>query len=166
VPGSVDDRPYVAVVGSSVGDERAWGLAERVGRGLGERGAVLVCGGLGGVMEAACRGAQSAGGTTVGLLSGSDRRLANPYVDVALATGIGEARNAIVAGAADVVIAVSGEWGTLSEIALALRVGKAVVGLETWDLSQPGATPRGGIVRVATPEEAVETALRLCGARA
>lgn len=162
MPGSAGDRPYVAVIGSAGGDERSWSLAEQVGRGLGERGAVLVCGGLGGVMEAACRGAKGAGGTTVGVLSGSDRRLANAWVDVALATGIGEARNAIVAGAADVVIAVSGEWGTLSEIGLALRAGKPVVGLETWELARPGVEPAGGIVRVSTPEEAVKTALGLC----
>jgi hypothetical protein len=107
-----------------------------VGRALAEAGAVLVCGGLGGVMEAACRGAQEAGGTTVGILPGHDRADANPYVDVAVATGLGEARNALVVRAADALIAVGGEYGTLSEIALALKAGKPVVGIDSWDLDR------------------------------
>jgi uncharacterized protein (TIGR00725 family) len=105
-----------------------------VGRALAEAGAVVVCGGLGGVMEAACRGAKEAGGTTVGILPGHDRAEANPYVDVAIATGFGEARNALVVRAADALIAVGGEYGTLSEIALALKARKPVVGLGSWDL--------------------------------
>jgi uncharacterized protein (TIGR00725 family) len=95
---------------------------------------VVVCGGLGGVMEAACRGAKDAGGTTVGILPGHGRADANPYVDVAIATGLGEARNALVVRAADALIAIGGEYGTLSEIALALKAGKPVVGIESWDL--------------------------------
>ena len=108
--------------------------AEAVGRALAEAGAVVICGGLGGVMEAACRGAKEAGGTTVGILPGHDRSAANPYVDVAIATGFGEARNALVVRAADALIAVGGEYGTLSEIALAVKAGKPVVGLGSWDL--------------------------------
>ena len=131
-----------------------------VGRELGRRGAVLVCGGLGGVMEAACRGAREAGGTTVGLLPGADRRAANPHVEVALATGLGEARNAIVVRAVDAVIAVDGEFGTLSEIALALRAGTPVVGVATWELAK-GGRPVDGIERAGGPVEAVEVALRL-----
>ena len=100
-------------------------------------GAVVVCGGLGGVMEAVCRGAQGAGGRTVGILPGDDRHQANPYVDVAVATGLGEARNVVVVRTADVVVAVGGEFGTLSEIALAIKLGKPVVGLGTWRLRQP-----------------------------
>jgi uncharacterized protein (TIGR00725 family) len=95
---------------------------------------VLVCGGLGGVMEAACRGARAEGGTTVGILPGLDRSAANPYVAVAIATGLGEARNALVVRAADCLIAVGGAYGTLSEIALALKAGKRVVGLRTWEI--------------------------------
>lgn len=87
-------------------------------------------------MEAACRGAQEAGGTTVGILPGHDRADANPYVDVAVATGLGEARNALVVRAADALIAVGGEYGTLSEIALALKAGKPVVGIDSWDLDR------------------------------
>jgi uncharacterized protein (TIGR00725 family) len=109
--------------------------AESVGRELAQRGVVVVCGGLGGAMEAACRGAKEAGGTTVGLLPGADRGQANPYVDVAVATGLGEARNALVARTADALVAVGGGYGTLSEIALALRAGKRVVGLGSWEIA-------------------------------
>jgi uncharacterized protein (TIGR00725 family) len=125
-----------------------------VGRALAEGGAVVVCGGLGGTMEAACRGAKAGGGSTLGILPGFDRAEANPYVDVAVATGLGEARNALVARAADALIAVGGEWGTLSEIALALRAGTRVVGIGTWDLGRPGIEP------AASAAEAVELALR------
>jgi uncharacterized protein (TIGR00725 family) len=123
-----------------------------VGRELASRGVVLVCGGLGGVMEAACRGAKESGGRTVGILPGADRSAANPYVDVAIATGLGEARNALVVRAADALIAVGGGYGTLSEVALALKAGKRVVGLGTWDIE--------GVVAADSPEAAVETVLR------
>jgi uncharacterized protein (TIGR00725 family) len=112
---------------------------------------VLVCGGLGGVMEAACKGAKESGGTTVGILPGLDRADANPYVEVAVATGLGEARNALVVRAADALIAIGGGYGTLSEVALALRAGKRVVGLGTWDVE--GVEPAG------SPEAAVATVL-------
>jgi len=153
---------YVAVVGAGEPEERTAALAEDVGRALGERGAVLVCGGLGGVMEAACRGAKAAGGTTVGLLPGADRRHANDYLDVAIPTGMGEMRNALIVRAADAVIAVAGEFGTLSEIAFALRIGKPVVGLETWELAKKGE-PVAAFARVDSPTEAVDEALRLAG---
>ena len=109
-------------------------------------------GGLGGVMEAACRGARDAGGTTIGILPGADRSAANAYVDVAIPTGLGEARNALVVRAADALIAVGGAYGTLSEIALALKAGKRVVGLGTWEID--------GVEAAASPEAAVETVLR------
>jgi hypothetical protein len=102
-------------------------------------------------MEAACRGAKEAGGLTVGILPGSDRSEANPYVDVVLPTGLGEARNALVVGAADVVIAVGGGYGTLSEVALALKAGKRVIGLGTWEIE--------GVTAVEGPEAAVAAAL-------
>ena len=127
--------------------------AEEVGRGLAARGAVVVCGGLGGVMAGACRGAKSAGGTTVGILPGLDRAAANEHVDVAVATGLGEARNALVARAADALVAVGGGFGTLSEIALALKAGKPVVGLGTWDLDGAGIRAAG------SAGEAVDLAL-------
>ncbi len=151
---------YVAVIGSaSCGGEVA-ALAEAVGREIAGRGAVLVCGGRGGVMEAACRGARAAGGLTVGILPGSDRAEANAYVDVAVATGLGEARNAVVVGTADAVVAVRGGYGTLSEIGLALKMGRPVVGLGTWELRHEGRVS-GAVVQADTPARAVEQALAL-----
>ncbi|MBV8160440.1 MAG: TIGR00725 family protein [Acidimicrobiia bacterium] len=154
------DRVYVAVVGGGEAGGDVLGVAEDVGRQLGRRGAIVVCGGLGGVMEAACRGAKAEGGTTVGILPTDDRGDANEYVDVAIATGMGEARNALVVRAADVLIAVDGEYGTLSEIALALRTGTPVVGIATWELSI-GGQEADDIVRVGDPAAAVEAALAL-----
>jgi len=154
------DRPYVAVVGGGEAGAEAVAVAEDVGRELARRGAVVLCGGLGGVMEAACRGAKAEGGTTVGILPTDDRRHANQYVDVAIATGMGEARNALVVGAADVVLAIDGEFGTLSEIALALRTGTPVVGIDTWDLSI-GGREVDAILRLQDPVAAVEAALAL-----
>ena len=129
---------HIAVVGQSVATPEEERTAEEVGRLLAERGAVVVCGGLGGAMAAACRGAKSAGGITVGILPGDDRADANEWVDVAIPTGLGEARNALVVRAADAVIAVGGEFGTLSEIALALKMGKPVAGIDTWTIDRPG----------------------------
>jgi uncharacterized protein (TIGR00725 family) len=153
---------YVAVVGAGVAGEDLARAAEDVGRGLGERGAVVLCGGLSGVMEAACRGCRAGGGTTVGILPGTDRRDANPFVDVALTTGMGEMRNALIVRAADVVVALGGEYGTLSEVAFALKIGRPVVGYETWELSKRGSAD-DGIVRVSSSEEAVAAVLRLAG---
>jgi uncharacterized protein (TIGR00725 family) len=125
---------HVAVVGPGAAGEEQVAAAEEAGRLIAARGALLVCGGLGGVMEAACRGARSAGGTTLGLLPGDDRGDANPFVDIAVPTGLGEGRNALVVRTADAVVAIGGGYGTLSEIALALRAGKPVIGLGTWDI--------------------------------
>jgi uncharacterized protein (TIGR00725 family) len=133
-------------------------VAEDIGRLLAQAGAVLVCGGMTGVMEAACKGAREEGGATVGLLPGEDRAQANAYVSVALPTGLGEMRNALIVRAADAVIAVAGEYGTLSEIALALKTGVPVVGVETWDLERG---PRGAIERATSAAQAVKSALRL-----
>ncbi len=147
----------MAVVGPSAGSADELAAAERVGRSLAERGAVVVCGGLGGAMEAACRGAKEAGGSTLGILPGTDRREANPYVDVAVATGLAEGRNALVVRTADAVIAVGGAYGTLSEIALALRARMPVVGLRTWELAR-GGDRDDAVTRAQTPEEAVDLA--------
>ncbi len=136
------------------------GAAEELGRLLAEAGVVVVSGGLGGVMEAACRGARSVGGLTLGILPGRDRREANPHVEVAVPTGMGEARNALVVRAADAVVAVGGAYGTLSEIALALKTGKPVVGLHTWELAR-GGEPDGGVTRVESAGDAARTALDL-----
>jgi uncharacterized protein (TIGR00725 family) len=157
-PGAV-----VAVVGSgdcSAEEER---LAEEVGRHLGARGALVVTGGLGGVMAAASRGAQAAGGTTLGLLPGERGEAANPWVSVAVPTGLGEGRNLLVVRSADALVAVGGEYGTLSEIALALKLGKPVVGLATWELRRHGAGPDPGIHVAGDPAAAAALALALAG---
>jgi len=154
--------PCIAVVGTGA-DASAGELAEaeEAGAAIAAAGATLVCGGLGGVMEAACRGARSRGGLTLGLLPGTDREAANGWVIVAVPTGLGEARNALVVRAADAVVAIGGGWGTLSEIALALRTGVPVVGVGTWEATIGGAEPEPGVVRVAGAREAVAAALRL-----
>jgi uncharacterized protein (TIGR00725 family) len=132
----------VAVVGPGEAAPEELEVAAEVGRLLAERGAMVVTGGLGGVMAAACRGAASAGGMTVGLLPGVDRSAANAWVRVAIPTGLGELRNGLVVRAVDAVIAVGGGYGTLSEVALALRARKPVVGVGSWDI--PGVQPAGG----------------------
>jgi uncharacterized protein (TIGR00725 family) len=139
----------IAVVGSATCDDDVAAEAEAVGREIALRGAMLVCGGRGGVMEAACRGAQDAGGVTVGILPGTDRSEANPYVDIP-----------IVVRTADAVIAVSGGFGTLSEIGLALKMGRLVIGLGTWELGQGGCSVEA-VLEAGTPAEAVELALML-----
>ena len=151
--------PLVAVVGGSActAQEAEWATA--VGRLIAERGAVLLCGGLGGVMEAAARGAKAAGGLTIGILPGDDPADANASIDVAIATGMGEMRNALIVRAAGAIIAIGGGWGTLSEIALARRIETPVVGLHD------SFTASVGIPRVERPEEAVRWALEQAGRR-
>jgi uncharacterized protein (TIGR00725 family) len=133
--------------------------AEEAGAAIGSAGAVLVCGGLGGVMEAACRGARSQGGLTLGLLPGTDREEANGWVALALPTGLGEGRNALIVRAADAVVAIGGGWGTLSEIALALRAGVPVFGVGTWELAR-GGRHVAGVRAVDDAVTAVAEALR------
>jgi len=154
--------PLVAVVGGGMCSSEEEALAEAVGRGLAEAGATLICGGLGGVMAAACRGARSAGGLTIGVLPGYSATDANPYVDVPIVTGMGEARNVIIVRTAVAVIAVGGEFGTLSEIAFALKLGRPVIGLGTWELARKGQ-PVEVIVKARTAEEAVLLALETLG---
>ncbi|MDQ4067872.1 MAG: TIGR00725 family protein [Actinomycetota bacterium] len=158
------ERVHVAVCGGGEAGEDVCRLAEDVGRELARRGAVVVTGGLGGVMEAACRGAKAASGTTIGILPTDDRAAANPWVDVAVPTGMGEGRNVLVVRAADAVIAVAGEFGTLSEIALALRLGKPVVGLRTWELARDGRRVEA-VVAATGPDEAAERAVALARER-
>ena len=149
-------RVYVAVVGSGVATDELYEKARTVGRLVAERGATVVCGGLSGVMEAAARGATEAGGAAIGILPDEDRGRANLYLTYSVATGMGQARNLAVVCSGDVVIAVGGEYGTLSEIGLARKVGRPVVVLEGWDL--------GEHVSVASsPEAAVEAAFELIG---
>jgi len=152
---------WVAVAGAGACDAAIEHAAEEVGARIAQAGAVLVCGGLGGVMAAACRGARSAGGTTVGLLPGESRADANSWVSVAVPTGLGELRNGLVVRAGDALIAVGGEYGTLSEIALALKLGRPVIGLGTWGLRRPLGGTENGIREAANPTAAVALALEL-----
>jgi uncharacterized protein (TIGR00725 family) len=145
--------PYVAVVGPGDASARELEAAEEVGAQLAAAGAVVVTGGLGGVMEAACRGARSRHGTTLGILPGDDRDAANGWVQVAVATGMGELRNGLVVRAADALVAIGGGHGTLSEVALALKLGRPVVGLGTWAVH--------GVEQVSTPAEALGRIERL-----
>ncbi|ABG03486.1 conserved hypothetical protein [Rubrobacter xylanophilus DSM 9941] len=149
--------PYISVVGSGRASGELYELAREVGRLVAGRGAVVVCGGLGGVMEAAARGAREAGGVAIGVLPGEDRRGANRYLTYAVATGAGQARNLAVVCSGDAVIAVGGEYGTLSEIGLARKVGRPVVVLRGWELGPHVAV-------AATPREAVERAFGMIGA--
>ncbi|MCX5973247.1 MAG: TIGR00725 family protein [Coprothermobacterota bacterium] len=136
--------------------------AYTVGRLLAEQGFALICGGLGGVMEAACRGACDAGGLTLGILPGVDAAEANPYVQIAIVTGLNEARNLLIVRSALVLIAIGGEYGTLSEMAFALKMHKPVITLHSWQPERPGVS-HPTLFPVQTPEEAIELLLRLIG---
>ena len=153
----------IAVIGGDNAPEDVLPQAEAVGREIAQRGHVLVCGGRGGVMEAACRGAREAGGHTIGVLSGPDRSDMNAHVEFPIVTNLGFARNVIVVLSADVVIAVDGSYGTLSEIAFALMHEKPVIGLGTWRLSDASGVEDGRIVRAGGPLEAVELAVAVAG---
>lgn len=160
-------RLYIGVVGPDAdASPQETALAYDVGRELAEAGAVLVCGGLGGVMAAACAGAASAGGVTVGLLPGDDRSTGNPHLTVALPTGLGELRNGLVVRSSDALVAIGGSWGTLSEIALARRGGIPVVALATWQIvASPGERPEPLGVEEHSPAAAVARALELARQR-
>lgn len=145
-------RIHIAVSGAGTCTEPVRRLAEEVGRQIARSDAVLVCGGLGGVMEAAARGAHDAGGLSVGILPTYDPCTANPWLDVVIPSGLGHARNVLVVASGDVVIALPGEHGTASEIALALKLGRCVVALEAWQ-------DYLGVLHAATPAEAVATAI-------
>jgi hypothetical protein len=153
----------VAVVGAGEADEELAAAAEEVGRRLAQAGAAVVCGGLGGVMEAACRGAKSAEGLTIGILPGRRRADANRWVDVAIPTGMGETRNALVVLSADALVAVGGEHGTLSEVAFGLKLGRPVVGLRTWRLVRGDGAMDESIVPAEDPQAAVAVVLALTG---
>jgi hypothetical protein len=153
-----DERRYAAVIGPGTCDEDTAALAEAVGAGLARAGFTLVTGGAFGAMEAASRGASEAGGTVVGLLPGTDRAAGNRWSDVTIATGLGHARNLAVVASGEAVIAVGGEWGTLSEIAYARKLGRPVVALQSWVLRNRAGTDLG-IVEAETAEQAVKAAL-------
>jgi uncharacterized protein (TIGR00725 family) len=157
----------ISVIGGEACGSEALDVAEKVGREIAQRGATLVCGGRGGVMEAACRGAREAGGHTIGIMPGRGREDSppNPYVEFPIFTGMGFARNVIVVLSADAVIAIDGSYGTLSEIAYALINDLPVVGIDTWDFNYDGFTDREKIVRVTEAAEAVATAIELAERR-
>jgi len=156
---------FVAVIGGGHCTNEEALLAEEVGRGIAQQGAVLICGGLGGVMEAACKGAVAAGGTTIGILPGDSAASANPYICLPIVTGMGQARNAVVVKSAQVVIAIGGGYGTLSEIGHALRSNIPVVGLRTWSVGRRGKVDEG-IMPADNASEAVKIALSLAKASA
>ena len=150
----------IAVIGAREPSPEEAGLAEEVGKEIARQGAALICGGLSGIMEAACRGAASEGGITIGVLPGYDQDAANPHVQIPIATGIGYARNVVIVRSAKAVIAVGGGYGTLSEIAYALAGNIPVIGLSTWSISRDGKQD-DSIDYVQSPSEAVKKALTL-----
>jgi len=148
-------RPAIAVIGGGDGASvEVLDLAHKVGAEIAGHGATLVCGGRGGVMEAAARGAHERGAHTIGILSGYEHGAANPHIEFAIATGMGEARNAVVVGSADAVVALAGEGGTLSEIGFALKIGRPVVALRAWPNIE-------GIEHAEDPAAAVSGAMRM-----
>lgn len=147
-------KPRIGVIGGAKCTSQVAKVAEEIGKGIAERGGILLCGGLGGIMEAACRGAKSAGGFTVGILPGSKAKRANPWVDLPIVTNLGEARNIIIVRSSQALIALPGKYGTLSELSFALKFGCPVVGLSTWDVSPL-------INKVRTPQKAVDLAFQL-----
>ncbi len=163
--------PRIALCGPGEATPEELAIAERIGYLVASRGAILICGGLEGAMAAACRGAKQAGGTTIGILPGYDPAMANPWVDIPICTGMGQARNVIIVASAGAVIATGGGFGTLSEISLALRLGRPVVLLGGWGQVLATEEARGMMMRARaaihhgiSPEDAVEQALQLCPA--
>lgn len=149
-----DRRPIIAVIGAGECNQQIYQLAENAGVKLAEKGFDVICGGLGGVMEAVCKGAKRAGGRTIGILPGDDISQANAYVDVPVATGMGIGRNIIIIRSAQAVLAIDGSYGTLSEIAYALQLNKPVIGLETWEVSEK-------IIHTANIDQAVNELAKL-----
>lgn len=149
---AVGQRTVIGVIGGRKTEKTLLMEAEKVGRLIAGRGGIVVCGGLKGVMEAASRGARSAGGLTIGILPQDDKREANEFIDIAIPTGLGVGRNVIVARTAEALIAVGGEYGTLSEIAFALQMKKTVVGIGSWQIK--------GVIQAESAEEAVEKAFQ------
>ena len=151
----------IGVIGSGKCSEKTAKIATDVGREIARCGAILVCGGMGGVMDAAARGAKEEGGMIIGILPGLNKKQANKYIDFFVITGMGEGRNVIVAKSSDVIIAIAGGSGTLSEIAFALNASIPVVGLNTWDLRISGRRPEG-IIKARSAKDAVKKALTAC----
>jgi len=149
---------FIAVIGGGKCARQVYRLAEEVGRELARQGAILICGGLGGVMEAACKGAREVGGNTIGILPGNRSQEANPYVSIPIVTGMGEMRNVIIVKSSQAVIAIDGEFGTLSEISHALKNKIPVIGIGTWEMSRKGV-PDESIIPADNPRDAVMKAL-------
>ncbi len=147
-------QTVIGVIGVAEASDEECKIAEKVGGEIALGDAVLICGGLGGVMEAACRGAKSAGGITIGIIPGFEKSDANPYVDIPIVTGMSHGRNIIVVRSSDAIIAIGGSYGTLSEVAFALKLEIPIIGINTWEVSPE-------IRKVATPKEAVDLALSL-----
>ncbi|MBA7602891.1 TIGR00725 family protein [candidate division WOR-3 bacterium] len=146
------EKIIIGVIGSSTCSSSVSEVAYIVGKEIARKNAILICGGRGGVMEAACKGAKEEKGITIGVLPGNDKENANPYIDIPIVTGMGEARNVIIARSSDAVIAIAGKYGTLSEIAFALRFDVPVVGIATWNINIP-------ILKAKNPKQAVGMAL-------
>jgi len=155
---------FIAVIGGSECSSQEAKMAEEVGRELAQQGIGLICGGLGGVMEAASRGAALAGGRTMGILPGHNAKDANPYIEIPIVTGMGYSRNVIVVKSAEAVIAIGGSFGTLSEIAYALQGNIPVIGLNTWSLYR-GRRKDKSIVIAKNPVQAVEKAIAAANKR-
>ena len=145
-------KVFVGVIGAGKCSKKIFTLAEEVGKEIAKSGAILVCGGLGGVMEGAAKGAKEAKGITIGILPGVSKEEANPYIDIPIITGIGEGRNLMVIRSSDAIIALPGKYGTLSELSFAIKLEKPVVGISTWDISER-------ITKTDDPAEAVKLAL-------
>jgi hypothetical protein len=148
----------IGVIGANQASDKDYKTAEEVGREVAKRKGVVICGGLGGIMEAACNGAKSEGGLTIGIVPGFSKSEANPYVDIPVVTGMSHARNIIVVRSSDAIIAIGGSYGTLSEIAFALKLQIPVIGIDTWEVSPE-------IKKVTTPKEAVDLAFALAHSR-
>jgi uncharacterized protein (TIGR00725 family) len=146
-------KPRIGIVGGSVCTEETYQLAKEIGREIGKRGAYLVTGGVGGVMEAACIGAKEAGGTTIGILPGDKFHSANPWVDIPIVTGLSHGRNIIIVRSCDVIIAISGSYGTLSEIAFALKLNVPIIGFKSWNIDD-------SILKATSASEAVALAFQ------
>ena len=145
-------RKIIAVIGGSRADDESLRIAEQVGALIAKNNAILICGGMSGVMEAAAKGAKNNNGLVIGILPGTDVNSANPYVDIPIVTGMGEARNAIITRTCDCAIAIDGKYGTLSEIAYCMVFGKPVIGINTWNIDAP-------VIKVKDAEQAIRTAL-------
>lgn len=155
----------IGVIGSGFCSPEMAKIAEEVGKLVAEKKAMLICGGVKGVMESACKGAKQAGGITIGIIPGFSKKEANSYVDIPIVTGMDQGRNIIIIRSSDAVIAVGGGYGTLSEIAFALKLNIPVVGIKTWVLSKDGTKEIKDLIIAETPQDAVEKAIKLAGGK-